>query len=155
MSVPVTGAATVVATFAGMLAARALAPGKRPAPGLLRVEPQRGPDGPRARTCVTDTAALATSETIAPEREPSQPFAGFFDVRLPVTVILGTGTITVRRCLTLRRNTVLRLDQSAGEDLLITVNDVRLARGEVMILDDSTAVRITGFVKAPGRESPV
>ena len=71
------------------------------------------------------------------------PFDGLAELRCPVTVVLGTGTITVRQCLGLERQTVLSLRETAGEDLRVMVNGVLVARGEVAIIDTHTAVRIT------------
>lgn len=87
------------------------------------------------------------------EEDGVAPFAGLYDVVLPVTIVLGTGTVTVKRCLALQPDSVLKLDQSAGEDLTLTINGVRVARGEVMIVEDSSAVRVTSVVKAAGRET--
>jgi flagellar motor switch protein FliN/FliY len=81
--------------------------------------------------------AGAAAETV------SHPFGGLLDVICDLSVILGTGIVTVRRCLALQRNSVLRLDQSAGEDLQLKVNGITIARGEVVIVEDSTALRIT------------
>ena len=76
---------------------------------------------------------------------PSGPpmFPGLMDVTLPVAVRLGSGSITVGACLALRRHSVVRLDQSAGQDLDIVVNGETVARGEVAIVDDSTSIRLT------------
>ena len=71
------------------------------------------------------------------------PFDGLGELPCPVTVVLGTGSITVRQCLRLERHSILRLAEAAGEDLRVMVNGVLLAKGEVAIIDTSTAVRIT------------
>lgn len=76
-------------------------------------------------------------------------FSPFADVRCPISVVLGTGTVTVRQCLGLKRASVLRLDQSAGEDLSLQVSDVIIARGEVVIVEDSTALRLTEIAPGP------
>ena len=80
------------------------------------------------------------------------PFVEFNDITCPVSVILGDGTITVRHCLGLQRHSVVLLRQSAGEDLHVMVNDVTIARGEVVIVEDSTAIRITDIPMPPGAE---
>jgi flagellar motor switch/type III secretory pathway protein FliN len=81
----------------------------------------------------------------------ARPFAGLHDVMCPVSVILGTGVISVRACLALTRNSVVRLRQSAGEDLQVVVGRVPIARGEVVIVEDSTAIRLTEMLPpAPG-----
>lgn len=80
-----------------------------------------------------------------------RPFAGLLDVTCPVSVVLGTGVISVRACLALARNSVVRLRQSAGEDLQVFVGRVPIARGEVVIVEDSTAIRLTEMLPpAPG-----
>ena len=65
--------------------------------------------------------------------------------------MLGTSSITVRQCLGLELQTVLRMDQAAGEDMRIDVNGVTIARGEVAIIDTSTAIRLTEFAPPAGR----
>ncbi len=63
----------------------------------------------------------------------------------PVEVVLGTGQISLRRCLALERGSVVRLQQSAGEDLQVVVNGVRIAHAEVVIIDETVGARITYF----------
>jgi len=74
------------------------------------------------------------------------------DVVCAVDVFLGTGHISVRACLKLQRMSVIRLAQSAGADLEVRVQGVRAAIGEVVIVDDSTAIRVTEIVPPPGGE---
>jgi flagellar motor switch protein FliN/FliY len=69
------------------------------------------------------------------------------DVVLPVAVRLGSGSISVGACLALKRHSVVRLDQSAGQDLDIVVNGETVARGEVAIVDDSTSIRFTDIAQ--------
>jgi flagellar motor switch protein FliN/FliY len=74
------------------------------------------------------------------------------DVACEVDVMLGTATITVRDCLHLQRYSILRLEQSAGSDMQVRVNGVPVAAGEVVIVDDSTAIRVTEIVSPPSAE---
>ena len=68
---------------------------------------------------------------------------------MPTNVLLGTGTITVREALTLDRDSLVELTQSAGEDLWLDVNGVLLARGEVVVVEDGAAVRVTEITAPP------
>ena len=77
-------------------------------------------------------------------------FADLLDVTVPVDIILGTGMMTVRQCLSLDRNSVVRLVQLAGVDLQLVANGVILAKGEVVIVEDSTAIRVTDIEEPPG-----
>jgi flagellar motor switch protein FliN len=89
------------------------------------------------------SSLLTSSSNSSPAPDVPHPFSAVADLICSLTVILGTGTVSVRRCLGLQRNSVLRLEQSAGEDLQVKVNGVTIARGEVVIVEDSTAIRIT------------
>ncbi len=93
----------------------------------------------------------SSSSSVGPDPTPGV-FAGLGDVVCDVWVLLGTGSVTVRRCLALQRQSVLRLNQSAGEDLQVVVNGSLVARGEVVIVEDSTAIRITDIPSASGAE---
>lgn len=81
------------------------------------------------------------------------PFAGLLDVRCGVAAVLGTATLTVRQALALRPHSVVRLRESAGEDLLVTVNGCPIAHAEVIIVDDAASVRVTQVVGAGGEAS--
>src|SRR5262245_10175136 len=80
-------------------------------------------------------------------------YAGMLDVTCRVEVIVGTGSITVRDCLKLQRDSIVRLAQAAGSDLQVTVQGVPTATGEVVIDDDTTSVRISNVLPPPGAEA--
>lgn len=91
---------------------------------------------------------LSSSEAVAPH-----PLAGMMDVSCTVDVVLGTGHITVRECLRLQRQSVIRLRQSAGSDLEVRIHGVTAAHGEVVIVEDSTAIRVTQIAVPPNVEA--
>lgn len=74
------------------------------------------------------------------------------DVECAVDFIIGTGRIKVRDCLRLKRQSIVRLDQSGGADLELRVHGVPVAVGEVVIMDDVTALRLTRIVAPVGSE---
>jgi flagellar motor switch protein FliN len=84
-----------------------------------------------------------TSSSSSEAPAAATPFDALAELRCPVTIVLGTGSITVRQCLRLERHSILSLAEAAGEDLRVMVNGVLVARGEVAIIDTSTAIRIT------------
>ena len=75
-----------------------------------------------------------------------------YDVVCAIDVVLGTSHLTVRECLNLKRHSVIRLLQSAGEDMQIMVNGIPVATGEVVIVDNSTAMRVTDILQPPSVE---
>ena len=83
-------------------------------------------------------------EINAPEFRP------FHEVSCEVEIVLGTGSMTVRECLNLRKHAIIRLVQAAGSDLQVLVNGIDIATGEVVIVDDSTAIRITEISQPKG-----
>jgi flagellar motor switch/type III secretory pathway protein FliN len=74
------------------------------------------------------------------------------DVLCDVDVLVGHGSITVRDCLQLRRNTVIRLNEPAGSDLQLRVEGVPTARGEAAVDDDTTSVRLSEMIAPPNAE---
>jgi flagellar motor switch protein FliN/FliY len=72
------------------------------------------------------------------------------EVPLLVTVELGRSQMTLRHALDLQPGSVVELDRLAGDPVDIYVNERRIARGEVVVVDDKFAVRITELVPAKG-----
>jgi len=81
------------------------------------------------------------------------PFPRLLDLECPVEIVLGRGTITIGECLNLESLRVIRLDVPAGDELEVVVGDVPLMRGEVVIVEERAAIRITEIARAPGMES--
>jgi flagellar motor switch/type III secretory pathway protein FliN len=75
------------------------------------------------------------------------------DVECGVDFIIGTGRLKVRDCLRLERQSIVRLDQSGGADLELRVHGVPVAVGEVVIMDDVTALRLTRITTPSGKEA--
>lgn len=98
------------------------------------------------------SSSPTSSSSNAPQEKADAPFAGLADLTCPVDVVLGHGAISVGTCLNLRPQSVIRLTASAGEDLHVVVGGVLVMRGEVVLVDQSAALRITEFTPAPGME---
>ena len=79
-------------------------------------------------------------------------FEPLLDVECSVDVIIGTAAITVRDCLKLRPRSVVKLRQTSGADLDLTANGVVVAAGEIVIVDESTAVRVVRIAEPPRAE---
>ena len=96
---------------------------------------------------------MSSSPISSSSSEREHPLSGLLDIVCGVDVVLGTGTISVRDCLKMQPQTVLRLQQPSGCDLAVSVHDVVLVKGEVVIVDDSTALRVTEVVPPPSAEA--
>jgi flagellar motor switch/type III secretory pathway protein FliN len=100
------------------------------------------------------TLSSSTDSTERPVQalEAADPLAPLFDVRCNVDVIIGTGVLTLRECLTLQRQQVIKLAELAGGDLSIRVQGVTMASGEVVVVDNAAALRVTRVAPPEGVE---
>jgi flagellar motor switch protein FliN/FliY len=65
---------------------------------------------------------------------------------MELTVELGRTRMTVRELLGLSPGAVVELDRAAGSPADLLVNGRLIARGEVVVVDEDFAVRITEIV---------
>ncbi len=89
-------------------------------------------------------APLEPQETVP--REEARNLELLFDVPLTITVELGRTEKTVREVLSLVPGSVVELDRLAGEAVDVLANGRLIARGEVVVVEDSFGVRITEIV---------
>ncbi len=72
------------------------------------------------------------------------------DVPVELAVELGRTRMTIRETMALTPGSVVVLDRTAGEPVDLLVNGRRIARGEVVAIDEEFGLRITE-VTAPER----
>jgi flagellar motor switch protein FliN len=136
--------------FSSLISSSSSEPGGPPRPGG-GITPAVGPL-PNNPAAGTNAAATPATPAVPNLDTNGDPFALFRDVVCPVEVVLGTGSLSLRRCLGLERGSVVRLQQSAGEDLVVSVRGVAIAQAEVVIIDETIAVRVTHLAGPIGRE---
>ena len=68
------------------------------------------------------------------------------DVEMGVSVELGRTRMTVRELLALAPGAIVELDKAAGAPVDLLVNGTLMARGEVVVIDEEFAVRISEIV---------
>lgn len=73
------------------------------------------------------------------------------DVGVSVALEVGRTRITVRELLQLTQGSILELDRLAGEPLDVLVNGVRVARGEVVVVNEKFGIRLIEVVSANER----
>jgi len=56
---------------------------------------------------------------------------------------LGQTQVTLRETLNWKKDTVITLDKLAGENVDIYIHGIRFASGEVLVVEDNFAVRLT------------
>lgn len=74
------------------------------------------------------------------------------DVPLEVTVELGRTKKSIKEILEFAPGTIVELDKIAGEPIDVLVNGKMVAKGEVVVIEESFGVRITDIVKSKMNE---
>lgn len=132
-------------------------PAAPPAPASAAISPSLPSPAPRASSgpSAADSgqrAAAVSGTSLAPPVFPvlrtaaggaAEDLTTLLDVPLEVTVELGRTQCYVRDVLALVPGSVLALQRLAGEPVDVLANGRRIARGEVVVVDESFGVRIT------------
>lgn len=69
------------------------------------------------------------------------------DVPLEVTVELGRTSKSIKEILEFAPGTIIELDKIAGEPIDVLVNGKLVAKGEVVVIEESFGVRVTDIIK--------
>ena len=69
------------------------------------------------------------------------------DVPLEVTVELGRTTKSISEILDFAPGTIIELDKIAGEPIDVLVNGKFVAKGEVVVIEESFGIRVTEIIK--------
>jgi flagellar motor switch protein FliN/FliY len=75
------------------------------------------------------------------------------DVKVKVTVQLGSCLLPMREVLDLAAGSIVQLHQNANDPVGLYVNDRLVAYGEVVVVDDNFGIKITELVGST-RPSP-
>jgi len=114
-----------------------------------------GPTLPHTRIELMSTAENAAFQAEL-EVTPAEAGGGqglalsaLYGLSLPIAIELGRTTMSVQDILALGRGSVIELERLVGEPVDIFVGDRRFAEGEVVVLGEQFAVRITRIVASP------
>lgn len=107
-----------------------------------------GVEAPAARGAATGSSRAAGSAAAAASLAAGRTWGidMLRDVEMEVTCELGRTRMTVRQLLALAPGDVVELDRLAGAPADLLVNGTLLARGEVVVVDESFGLRITEIV---------
>ncbi len=72
--------------------------------------------------------------------------AVIMDVKVELTVRLGSCMLPMRELVELAEGSVLQLDQLATDPVGLYVNDKLIAGGEVVVVDENFGIKITHIV---------
>lgn len=111
----------------------------------------QGASGVRAAVVVGTNDAPAAFAPLVADGPPSP---GRLDllrgVEMQASVELGRARLTLNELLNLRDGAVIELDRAAGEPADLSVNGRLIARGEIVVVDENYALRITEIIAGEG-----
>lgn len=79
------------------------------------------------------------------DRLPMDQIGHLADVAIEVEVELDRKQLTVREVLELESGSVLKMTRSAGENIDVLIGGSLIGFGEIVLVEDTVAVRITDF----------
>ena len=74
-----------------------------------------------------------------------------FDVQLSIVVEVGRTQMLISDLLELEEKSIVELDSMVGQPLDIRANDLLVARGEVIVVNEKFAIRITDIISPDNR----
>lgn len=77
------------------------------------------------------------------ERERELELKQLNDVSLSLKAELGRAKVPLREILSWKKDALITLDKLAGENVDVYIHGVRFASGEVLVVEDNFAVRLT------------
>jgi flagellar motor switch protein FliN/FliY len=90
--------------------------------------------------------AISVSDRVEQRAGTRPAFDLLHDVEMDVTAELGRTRMTVRGLLELEPGSIVELDKMAGSPVDLLVNGRLIARGEVVVIDEEFALRVTEIV---------
>jgi flagellar motor switch protein FliN/FliY len=104
--------------------------------------------GPAAAAVPAPAPVFAPLASAEPARVDARRMNLLRDVMMGVSVELGRTRMTVRELLALTPGAIVELDKAAGAPVDLLVNGTLMARGEVVVIDEEFAVRISEIVSS-------
>ena len=123
-------------------AAAAAAPPAPAPPKRASERREAAPSGPPLNAQNVAYTPMAPTQVRAPH--PGQANLDLVhDVPLQISAVLGKTVMPLREVVSLQSGTVFELDKLAAEPIDLYVNNILIARGEVVVVDDKYAVKIS------------
>jgi flagellar motor switch protein FliN/FliY len=99
---------------------------------------------------IADVAARAPSfSNLTPSRTSTEKSLDhLYGVKLDAEAVLGRADLSVEEMLNLGVGSVVELDRLVSDPVDLIVQNVRVARGEVVVVNDQFAIRITEITGA-------
>ena len=112
------------------------------------MQPQMMPQQPAVNVQPVQLQSFATYQNSTLSQEQNDNLKLLMNVPLNVTVEIGSAVKKVKDILEFTQGTIIELERQAGAPVDIIVNGNLIAKGDVVVIDDNFAVRITEIIKS-------
>ena len=112
--------------------------------------PAGGPEFPMLEGVPLSTATEITAPASAPTAFANQgvdEFQAVCDVPVKIQAVLGRSKMEIGELLRLKPGDVVELDRRVGQPADILVNNRLIARGEVVLIENSLGITLTEIVR--------
>jgi flagellar motor switch protein FliN/FliY len=94
-----------------------------------------------------ETVAEQIKKQLSAGKHEPKDLEAVFEVPVQISAVLGRATMPVHQLLKLGRGAVVELDRRIGEAIDIYVNNLLVARGEVVVVEDRLGITMTEIIK--------
>ena len=122
--------------------------GMYPPQGMPMMQPQMMPQQPAVNVQPVQLQSFASYQNSSLSQEQNDNLKLLMNVPLNVTVEIGSAVKKVKDILEFTQGTIIELECQAGAPVDIIVNGNLIAKGDVVVIDDNFAVRITEIIKS-------
>ena len=118
---------------------------------LSEVKADENSDQNKDKTADASGEGEEVIESKAPQSAGDIDINFLFDVQLSIVVEVGRVQMLISDLLELDEESIIELDSLIGQPLDIRANDLLVARGEVIVVNEKFAVRITDIISPDNR----
>ena len=72
------------------------------------------------------------------------------DVKVPLQVVIGETEVSIKELASIGEGTIIELKTMAGEPVDLFAAGEKIAKGEVVVIDESFGIRVTRVLKSEG-----
>jgi flagellar motor switch protein FliN/FliY len=94
---------------------------------------------------------MSEEEMRAANKETIALWRAHWDLTVPLAIELGRTKLTAAAILALETNSIVQLVRSTGEGVDVLTGNQRLARGEIIMIEDRTGIRINEITETESR----
>lgn len=123
-------------------------PQGQPMPNMYPQPPYGYPPQPQMNIQPVQLQSFASYNNASLNKEQNDNLKLLMGVPLNVTVEIGSTTKKVKEILEFTQGTIIELERQAGAPVDIVVNGNLIAKGDVVVIDDNFAVRITEIIRS-------